>query len=176
MQPNPHSARRSAYEDENFLDSEDGRPVRILTEYLGPLHRFRRANSPRHRSCSSGRRGCRADGPLGRYYQEARELARLITLWSKGLSVARTSLCRLLRRRRRHHGGGQPGCRRGRRQNDRAQHQLCRMNSGPIPMSRASCRSSFTTSSCASFGSRIWPERWWCFPAASARSTNSPRY
>ena len=33
-----------AYEDESFLDSEDGRPVRILAEYLGPLHRFRLTN------------------------------------------------------------------------------------------------------------------------------------
>ena len=29
----------------------------------------------------------RADGPLGRYYQQAHELARLITLWSKSLST-----------------------------------------------------------------------------------------
>jgi uncharacterized protein (TIGR00730 family) len=27
-----------------------------------------------------------ADGPLGRYYHEARKLARLLTLWSKGLA------------------------------------------------------------------------------------------
>ena len=32
----------------------------------------------------SARRGC-ADGPLGRYYDEARELARLITAWSMNL-------------------------------------------------------------------------------------------
>jgi hypothetical protein len=33
-----------AYEDQKFLAGEDGRPVRILSEYLGPLHRFRAAN------------------------------------------------------------------------------------------------------------------------------------
>ena len=36
-------------------------------------------------SSSSARRGCRADGPLGRYYHDARELARLLTVWSKSL-------------------------------------------------------------------------------------------
>ena len=33
-----------SYEDQEFLAGEDGRPVRILSEYLGPLHRFRAAN------------------------------------------------------------------------------------------------------------------------------------
>src|SRR6185295_18097745 len=31
-----------AYRDPDFLDSEEGRPVRILAEYLQPLHAFRR--------------------------------------------------------------------------------------------------------------------------------------
>ena len=33
---------RLAYHDTFFLDSDDGRPLRILAEYLEPLHRFRR--------------------------------------------------------------------------------------------------------------------------------------
>ena len=33
------------------------------------------------------------DGPLGRYYDEARELARLVTQWSKSLSVATRCHC-----------------------------------------------------------------------------------
>jgi uncharacterized protein (TIGR00730 family) len=73
-----------AYEDESFLASDDGRPVRILAEYLGPLHRFRRADI--HDTIvffGSARVTC--DGPLGRYYLEARELARLVTQWSKNL-------------------------------------------------------------------------------------------
>jgi uncharacterized protein (TIGR00730 family) len=85
MQSNgPHTPPLS-YEDENFLDSEDGRPVRILSEYLGPLHRFRRANV-RDTIVFFGSARLSADGPLGRYYHEARELARLLTLWSKGLA------------------------------------------------------------------------------------------
>jgi uncharacterized protein (TIGR00730 family) len=80
----PHLAAL-AYEDETFLAGEDGRPVRILSEYLGPLHRFRAANI--HDTIvffGSSELSC--DGPLGRYYREARELARLITLWAKSLS------------------------------------------------------------------------------------------
>ncbi len=84
MQSNPHTPSLS-YEDENFLASEDGRPVRILTEYLGPLHRFRRANI-HDTIVFFGSARLSADGPLGRYYHEARELARLLTLWSKGLA------------------------------------------------------------------------------------------
>jgi len=75
-----------AYEDPNFLDSEDGRPVRILAEYLGPLQRFRQA-SIHDTIVFFGSARLRADGPLGRYYQQAHELARLITLWSKSLST-----------------------------------------------------------------------------------------
>src|SRR5208283_3078333 len=59
--------------------------VRILSEYLGPLHRFRRANV-HDTIVFFGSARLSADGPLGRYYHEARELARLLTLWSKGLA------------------------------------------------------------------------------------------
>ena len=73
-----------AYEDETFLSSEDGRPVRILAEYLGPLHRFRRANIY-DTIVFFGSARLTSVGPLGRYYLEARELARLLTQWSKNL-------------------------------------------------------------------------------------------
>jgi uncharacterized protein (TIGR00730 family) len=73
-----------AYLNEEFLESEDARPLRILAEYLGPLGAFRR-----ERVCDTivffGSARLSEDGPLGRYYAEARELARLVTLWSKGL-------------------------------------------------------------------------------------------
>jgi uncharacterized protein (TIGR00730 family) len=75
-----------AYKDENFIDSDDGRPVRILAEYLGPLRRFRQA-SVHDTIVFFGSARLSAAGALGRYYDEARELARLITLWSKGLST-----------------------------------------------------------------------------------------
>lgn len=80
----PPNTPALAYEDAEFLASEDGRPVRILSEYLGPLHRFRNANI-HDTIVFFGSARLSSDGPLGRYYQEARELARLLTVWSKGL-------------------------------------------------------------------------------------------
>ena len=75
-----------AYRDEPFLESEEGRPVRILAEYLQPLDAFRR-----HRVHDTivffGSARIAEDGPMGRYYREARELARLITEWSEGMKV-----------------------------------------------------------------------------------------
>lgn len=73
-----------AYEDSEFLDSDDGRPVRILAEYLKPLSAFRQANIG-DTVVFFGSARLRQDGPLGRYYDEARELARLITEWSQTL-------------------------------------------------------------------------------------------
>jgi uncharacterized protein (TIGR00730 family) len=74
-----------AYEDQSFLASEDGRPLRIMAEYAGPLHRFRCENV-RDTIVFFGSARLSGDGPLGNYYREARELARLLTLWSKNLS------------------------------------------------------------------------------------------
>lgn len=74
-----------AYEDERFLSGDDGRPLRILAEYLEPLQRFRQANI-HDTIVFFGSARLKSDGPLGRYYREARELARLLTLWSKNLS------------------------------------------------------------------------------------------
>ena len=73
-----------AYEDPEFTKSDDARPLRIIAEYLGPLRRFRRAGV--HETIVFfGSARLKADGPLGHYYDEARELARLITSWSKYL-------------------------------------------------------------------------------------------
>jgi uncharacterized protein (TIGR00730 family) len=73
-----------AYKNEAFLDSDDGRPIRIVAEYLEPLAAFRRMGV-----CDTivffGSARLKEDGPLGRYYAEARELARLVTEWSKSL-------------------------------------------------------------------------------------------
>ncbi len=70
-----------AYYNKEFLDSEDGRPLRILAEYLQPLQAFRREGI-RETIVFFGSARLREDGPLGRYYSEARELARLVTEWS----------------------------------------------------------------------------------------------
>src|SRR5580693_5628312 len=85
MQPGTPKADELAYEDEAFLASEDGRPVRILAEYLEPLHRFRREKIY-DTIVFFGSARLSGEGPLGRFYQEARELARLLTVWSKGLA------------------------------------------------------------------------------------------
>src|SRR5690349_5436772 len=86
-EPEPHVDVKDpplAYRDPVFLESEEGRPVRILAEYLQPLHAFRR-----HRVHDTiaffGSARIQEQGPLGRYYREARELARLVTEWSMSL-------------------------------------------------------------------------------------------
>ncbi len=73
-----------AYRDERFLESEEGRPVRILAEYLQPLSAFQRERI-HDTIVFFGSARVREDGPLGRYYRDARELARLITVWSEGM-------------------------------------------------------------------------------------------
>jgi uncharacterized protein (TIGR00730 family) len=107
-----------AYHDENFLDSTDARPVRILAEYLDPARRFRQHNiqdtvvffgSARTLSRSSAQREVRRlkKGPLrteehkaalrrshkalewSRYYEDARELAYKLTEWSLSLDAER---------------------------------------------------------------------------------------
>lgn len=96
-----------AYTDLNFLRSRAGRPMRILAEFLEPEDRFERYNvsdtivffgSARIRSrevadealSSAQKHGgdiARAEQTLlmSRYYEEARELSRRLTEWSKGL-------------------------------------------------------------------------------------------
>jgi len=75
---------RLAYRDRAFLEGDDGRPLRILAEYLRPLAVFRRERI-RDTIVFFGSARLRPEGPLGRYYEEARELSRLVTAWSKGL-------------------------------------------------------------------------------------------
>jgi uncharacterized protein (TIGR00730 family) len=76
---------RLAYHDTFFLDSDDGRPLRILAEYLEPLHRFRREQI-QDTVVFFGSARIQETGPLGRYYRDARELARRLTEWSLTLS------------------------------------------------------------------------------------------
>src|SRR5271156_889265 len=73
-----------AYRDEAFLDTAAARPLRILAEYLQPLHAFERERV-HDTIVFFGSARMRADGPFGRYYTEARELARLVTEWSLGI-------------------------------------------------------------------------------------------
>src|SRR5688500_9977014 len=101
-----------AYLDPEFLESDEGRPLRILAEYLEPMRRFKaqgiqdtvvlfgsaRVHSREQamselQQLEAGR--ARADGEAlaqkrkavewSRYYEDARTLARLITEWSMSL-------------------------------------------------------------------------------------------
>jgi uncharacterized protein (TIGR00730 family) len=105
-----------AYQFEEFLESAEARPIRILSEYLEPLRRFKEqkiqdtvvffgsarvdSRERAERALATMRaRGMRVadaqyDAELkrsrkalewARYYEEARELARLLTEWSTTL-------------------------------------------------------------------------------------------
>jgi uncharacterized protein (TIGR00730 family) len=105
-----------AYLDPEFLESEEGRPIRILSEYLEPLRRFREQKiqdtvvffgSARVDSRERAERALqtlRARGvrdaddhylvelnksrkalEWARYYEDARELARRLTVWACSL-------------------------------------------------------------------------------------------
>ena len=80
----PTSGSALAYLDEDFLTSDAARPLRILAEYLEPLEAFRREQI-KDTIVFFGSARLGEDGPLGRYYREARALARLITEWSMSL-------------------------------------------------------------------------------------------
>jgi uncharacterized protein (TIGR00730 family) len=70
--------------DRAFLESADGRPLRILSEYLEPLHRFQEQRI-QDTVVFFGSSRIGADGPLHRYYDDARALARRLTEWSTTL-------------------------------------------------------------------------------------------
>ena len=76
-----------AYRDQEFLDSDEARPVRILAEYIQPLQAFEQ-HKVRDTIVFFGSARLLENGPLGRYYAEARELARRITEWSQRLESA----------------------------------------------------------------------------------------
>jgi uncharacterized protein (TIGR00730 family) len=84
MSSDQASPVRIAYENTDFLASEEARPLRILAEYMDPLHRFQQAGI-RDTIVFFGSARLGADGPLGRYYQDARTLAYKITQWSMSL-------------------------------------------------------------------------------------------
>ncbi|NIP14936.1 MAG: TIGR00730 family Rossman fold protein [Gemmatimonadetes bacterium] len=100
-----------AYKNLAFLNSRDARTIRILAEYLEPQARFARYNvtdtvvffgsaralppddaaTQLEEAEASGdarqRELAQQAVRLGRYYDEARELASLLTSWSKGLEL-----------------------------------------------------------------------------------------
>jgi uncharacterized protein (TIGR00730 family) len=87
-----------AYHDPRFLDSDEARPIRIVSEYLAPLGAFRAADVAAT-VVFFGSARARAGGVLGRYVGEAVELARLVTAWSHSQLNGRLIVC----------SGGGPG-------------------------------------------------------------------
>ena len=113
----PDALQRAAlaYENSQFLESPDGRLLRILSEYQEPMARFRRERvqdtvvffgSARFGSAEGAQSGSRAAGDAGpaesavamaAYYEDARRLAYLLTDWAKALpgrSRVRRPKCR----------------------------------------------------------------------------------
>ena len=76
---------KPVFHNEVFLDSDDGRPLRILAEYLEPLYRLKREEI-HDTIVFFGSARLEENGPLGKYYRDARSLARLLTEWSSNLT------------------------------------------------------------------------------------------
>src|SRR5579871_173992 len=79
--PPDNNRRPIAYLNERFLNSPDARALRILAEYLEPLAHFRR-EKVRDTVVFFGSARITEEGPMARYYQEARELAGMLTKWA----------------------------------------------------------------------------------------------
>ncbi len=80
----PHSERRPvAYLNDRFLNSPDARALRILSEFLEPLAHFRREKVRDTVVFFGSARIREGDGEMGRYYDDARTLARMLTEWSQ---------------------------------------------------------------------------------------------
>jgi uncharacterized protein (TIGR00730 family) len=87
-----------AYHDPRFIDSDEGRPVRIISEYLAPLRAFCVANV-HATAVFFGSARITASGSLGKYFDEAVQLAQLLTKWSSTTHGGRLLVC----------SGGGPG-------------------------------------------------------------------
>ena len=72
------------YNDEKFLGSMSGRPLRIMSEYLGPLSTIRR-NKIKDTIVffGSARIKNKQDDSANKYYQKARDLAFKLTKWNR---------------------------------------------------------------------------------------------
>jgi hypothetical protein len=78
-------ASNLAYRNHEFLDAPEARGLRILSEYLYPLSHFRKEQIKDTIVFFGSARTFESSAD-GRYYKEARELARRITEWSDGLN------------------------------------------------------------------------------------------
>ena len=82
----PNSQVRVAYKNEEFLDSSEGRAIRILSEYLEPLEHFRREHIRDTVVFFGSARIHPPQSPIAHYYDEARTLARLLTEWGEEIT------------------------------------------------------------------------------------------
>jgi predicted Rossmann-fold nucleotide-binding protein len=75
------------YRDPDFLESLEGRTLRILSEYLGPMATLEKhkVNSTILFLGSSKADPADPDSPLYRYYWEIEELAYLLAKWAISL-------------------------------------------------------------------------------------------
>ena len=76
---------KPAYYNQLFLDSDDGRPIRILSEYLEPLSKLKQQGI-HDAVVFFGSARLQEGGSMAKYYEDARLLARLLTEWSMTLS------------------------------------------------------------------------------------------
>jgi len=76
-----------SFRDPEFLESLEGRTLRILSEYLGPMTRLDKAkiNSTILFLGSAKADPTNADSPFYRFYWEAEELSFLLARWAIGL-------------------------------------------------------------------------------------------
>ena len=102
-----------AYENPQFLNSPDGRILRVMSEYVEPLARFRReqiqdtvvffgsarfqSSEDANRAASDvsdsadeeGRRQSKAAVEMSRYYEDARRMAFLLSQWAAHIPARR---------------------------------------------------------------------------------------
>ncbi len=177
-----------AYENPPFLNSPDGRILRMLSEYIEPFARFRREQiqdtvvffgSARFHSQSKAEtslarlqqnpsesgdqevlhKRALAAVDMARYYEDARRLAFMLTEWSVQIPARRRRFVVTT--------GGGPGIMEAA---NLGAHEAGGKTIGlninlpfeqyPNPYITPCSISSFTTSSCGNSGSPIWPRRW----------------
>lgn len=84
MQESKTLSALPAYHNDTFMDGDDGRPLRILAEYLEPLDRLRQERV-HDTIVFFGSARLRPEDTLGQYYKDARALAKCLTEWSQTL-------------------------------------------------------------------------------------------
>ena len=125
-------SRPVAYRNEEFLDSPDARPLRILSEYLYPLSHFRREKIRDTIVFFGSARTARRRRRWALLYAKRAQLARIADRVVRQPEQQHAPLRGLHRRRSGHHGSRQPRRRRRRRQDHRAEHRSAVRAAVPI--------------------------------------------